>query len=116
MVNSGTPESKSTLKDPSAQSPLETAVKTKHMKSEQSMELLNYFDWLPDNANNKILDILCTFDEITVFKSSKPQKNLNNYMSEMVNKLTEDKCIYNEFMEAQHTLAIARKYSSNSLS
>ncbi len=85
------PESKSTLEEPPALSPSEASVKTKHMKSEERMELLNCFDWLPDNTHNKLLDTHHTFDKTIMFESSKPQKNLNNYISEMVTKLTEDK-------------------------
>ncbi len=73
------------------------------------MEILNYFGWLPDIACNKLLNTLCTFDT----ESSKPQKNLEDYMSEMANRSTEDKAhLYNEFMEAQIKQAVTKKYDS----
>jgi hypothetical protein len=72
------------------------------------MELLDYFDRLPEEAHNALLESLHMVNE---FKSSKPKKNLDDYMSEMVDKLPSKKaCLYDEFMEAQCQQATAKKY------
>jgi hypothetical protein len=67
------------------------------------MELLDYFDQLPEDACNALLEALCTAND---FESSKPKKNLDGYMSEMVDKLPLEKAhLYDEFMEARYQQA-----------
>jgi hypothetical protein len=78
------------------------------------MELLDYFDRLPEEAHNALLESLHMVNE---FKSSKPKKNLDGYMMEMIDKLPSEKaCLYDEFMEAQRQQATAKKYEGKLLS
>jgi hypothetical protein len=41
------------------------------MRFADSIELLDYFDWLPEDTRNALLKTLCTANE---FKSSNPTK------------------------------------------
>ncbi len=56
MVSTGTPEAKETdRKDHPDRSPLEMKVKTEREQSKDSMEMLAYFDKLPDNTREELL-------------------------------------------------------------
>ncbi len=60
MVSTCTPEAKETdCKDHPDGSPLEMKVKTECEKSKNSMEMLAYFDKLPDNTREELLSQLC---------------------------------------------------------
>jgi hypothetical protein len=60
MVSTGTPEAKETdREDHPDGSPLEMKVKTEREKSKNSMEMLAYFDKLPENTREELLSQLC---------------------------------------------------------
>ncbi len=69
-VMSGTPSSES-----SPASVAETKVMPKEMKSTECMEMLKYFDKLPDDARESLLEKLCTFNNSNDYKTT-PKRNL----------------------------------------
>ncbi len=88
MVSTGTPEAKETdRKDYPDGSPLEMKVKTEREQSKDSMEMLAYFDKLPDNTREELLSQLCLQDNPCASTTSElqPKKNLEEHRSEMDN-------------------------------
>jgi hypothetical protein len=84
MVSTDTPEAKETdHKDHPDGSPLEMKVKTECEKSKVSMEILAYFDKLPDNTRKELLSQLRLQGEPGASTASElqPKKNLEEYMS-----------------------------------
>ena len=63
MVDTGTPESKTEVKNPLNQSPPEPRVKSEHKKSEESMEMLKFFDHLSESQRKGVLKNLCRTGE-----------------------------------------------------
>ncbi len=114
MVNAGTPEAKEIdHKDHLDGSPLEMKVKTECEKSKDTMEMLAYFDKLPDNTCKELLSQLCLQGEPRASTASElqPKKNLEEYMSEMDNTRDTDKSrLYNEFIKTECKKAFDRKY------
>ncbi len=77
-------------------------VKTEREKSKDSMEMLVYFDKLPDNTFKELLSQLCLQGDprASTSSESQPKKNLEDYMSEMENASNADKSrLYDEFIE-----------------
>jgi hypothetical protein len=68
-------------------------VKTESEKSEDSMEMLAYFDKLPDNTGEELLSQLCLQGNPRASTASElqPKKNLEEYRSEMDNASYADK-------------------------
>jgi hypothetical protein len=114
MVSTGTPKAKETdHKDHPDGSPLEMKVKTEHEKSKDSMEMLAYFDKLPDNTRKELLSQLRLQGDprASTASESQPTKNHEEYMSEMDNASNTDKSrLYNEIIKTERKKAFDRKY------
>ncbi len=114
MVSTGTPKAKETnRKDHPDGSPLEMKVKTEREKSEDSMEMLAYFNKLPDNTREELLSQLCLQGDPRTSTASELQlkKNLEEYRSEMDNASNADKSrLYDDFIETQRNKAFDREY------
>ncbi len=114
MVSTGTPEAKKTdRKDHPDGSPLGMKVKTEREKSEDSMEMLAYFDKLPDNTREVLLSQLHVQGDPHASTASElqPKKNLEEYRSEMDNASNADKPrLYDDFIETQCKKAFDREY------
>jgi hypothetical protein len=122
MVSMGTPEAKETdREDHPDGSLLEMKVKTEHEKSKNSMEVLAYFDKLPDNTREELLSQLCLQGNPHASTASElqPKKNLDEYRSEIDSASDADKSrLYDDFIETQGKKAFDREYmgkSSNSI-
>ncbi len=106
----GMPELKTEEKDSLDQTPTETKPKSEHEKSEESMEMLKFFDCLSESAHKEVLKNLCrTGGE---GRDTKP-KNLSleetrSAMEEQSN--TEKACLYNNYMKTQRKKALAKRY------
>ncbi len=88
-------------------------MKTEHEKSENSMEILAYFDKLPDKTHEELLSQLRLQGDSRASTASElqPKKNLDVYMSEMDNASSADKLRpYDEFIKTEHKKAFDRKY------
>jgi hypothetical protein len=102
MVDMGTPESKTEAKDP-----LNQSLKYECEKSEESMEMLKFFDRLSESQRHKVPENLCKYKEN---EHEKP-KNLNKTYSAMENQSNKEKAhLYGKFMETQRKMAVAKKY------
>ncbi len=115
MVSTGTPEAKETIReDHPDRSPLEMKVKTEREQSEDSMEMLAYFDKLPDNTCEKLLSQLCLQGNPRASTASElqPKKNLEEYYrSEMDNASDTDKSrLYDDFIKTKCKKAFDREY------
>ncbi len=100
----GTPEFKTEEKDPLNQSPPELRVKSKCKKSEESMEMLKFFDCLSESQRQEVLENRCKDNKN---EREKP-KNLNKTYSGMENQSDKEKaCLYDKFMETQCKKAVA---------
>jgi hypothetical protein len=114
MVSTGTPKAKKTdREDHPDGSPLEMNVKTEREQSEDSMEMLAYFDKLPDNTREELLSQLCLQGNPRASTASElqPKKNLEEYRSEMDNASDADKSrLHDDFIETQHKKAFDREY------
>ncbi len=103
MVSTGTPEAKETdCEDHPDGSPWEMKVKTEREKSENSMEMLAYFDKLPDNTREELLSQLRLQGDLRASTASElqPKKNLEEYRSEMDNASDTDKSrLYDDFIK-----------------
>jgi hypothetical protein len=109
MADTGTPESKTEEKDPLKQSPPEPRVKSKREKSEESMEMLKFFNRLSESQHQEVLENLCK-DKVNEFE--KP-KHFNETYSAMENQSDKEKArLYDEFMETQHKKAVSMRYGS----
>jgi hypothetical protein len=110
MVSTGTPEAKETnCKGHPDGSPLEMKVKTEHEKSKNSMEMLAYFDKLPDNTREELLSQLCLQGDplASTASESQPIKNLEKYRLEMDNASDADKSrLYDDFIKTQRKKGI----------
>jgi hypothetical protein len=110
MENLGTPESKSEEKDSLDQTPTETKPKSDREKSEESLEMLKFFDFLSESAREEVLKNLCRTGGKG--RDMKP-KNLSfeetrSAMEEQSN--TEKAHLYNDYMETQCKKALAKRY------
>jgi hypothetical protein len=77
MVSTGTPKAKETdCKDHSDGSLLEMKVKTEHEQSEDSMEMLAYFDKLPDNTREELLNFTYKATHVQVRLQSCNQRRI----------------------------------------
>jgi hypothetical protein len=114
MVSTGTPKAKETnCKDHPDESPLEMKVKTEREKSKDSMDMLAYFNKLPDNTREELLSQLCLQCDPHASTASElqPKKNLEEYRSEMDNASDGDKSrLYDDFIETQHKKSFDREY------
>ncbi len=114
MVSTGTPKAKETNhKDHRDGSPLELKVKTEREQSEDSMEMLSYFDKLPDNTREELLSQLCLQGNPCASTASElqPKKNLEENRSELDNASNADKSrLYDDFIETQCKKAFDREY------
>jgi hypothetical protein len=114
MVSTVTPEATETdPEDHPDKSPLEMKVKTEREKSKDSMEMLAYFDKLPDKTRKELLSPLCLQGDPCASTASElqPKKNLEEYMSEMDNARDADKSrLYDVFIETQCKMAFDREY------
>ena len=97
--------------------PCATQVKSEHEKSKETIELLDFFNRLPDGACDELLDQLCLLkDSNKLFckptnlkapsamadKSDDNPKNLEEAYSAMENKSKAKKArLYDEFLETQ---------------
>jgi hypothetical protein len=112
MVSTGTPEAKETNHNNHPDgSPLEMKVKTEREKSEDSMEMLAYFDKLP--GKEELLSQLCLQGDPRASTASElqPKKNLEEYMSEIDNASNADKSrLYNEFINTEREKRFDREY------
>ncbi len=80
-------------------------VKTECEKSKDSMEMLAFFNKLPDKTHEELLSQLCLQGDprASTASESQPKKNLEEYMSEMDNASNADKSrLYDEFIKTQH--------------
>jgi hypothetical protein len=111
MVDMGTPESKTEEKNSLDQTPTETRPKSERKKSEESMEILKFFDCLSESTCKKVLKNLCRTGE---GRDTKP-KNLSfdKTCSAMENQSNTEKArLYDDFMETQRKKAFAKRYVS----
>jgi hypothetical protein len=109
MVDTGMPESKTEEKNSLDQTPTETRPKSEREKSEESMEMLKFFDCLSESAREEVLKNLCRTGER---RDMKP-KNLsfNETCSAMENQSDMEKAhLYDNFMETQRKKALAKRY------
>ncbi len=113
MVSTGTPEAKeNNRKDHPDGSLLEMKVKTECEQSEDSMEMLAYFDKLPDNTHEELLSQLCLQGDLraSTASESQPKKNLEKYRSEIDNASNADKSrLYDDFIKTQCKKAFDRE-------
>jgi hypothetical protein len=110
MVDTGAPESKTEEKDSLDQTPIETKPKSEREKSEESMEMLKFFDCLSESACEEVLKNLCrTGGE---GRDTKP-KNLSfeETRSAMEDQSVMEKArLYEDYMETQCKKACAKRY------
>jgi hypothetical protein len=95
-----------------------TPVKTERMKSNDSMEMLKFFDLLPESAREEILKNLCR--NATEFTKDKDEEEelpvdmkstVEDYKSAIEGKSDGEKAsLYDEYIEAQHKKAHTKKY------
>ena len=95
-----------------------TPIKTERMKSNDSMEMLKFFDLLPEGAQEEILKNLCR--NATEFTKDEDEEEelpvdtkstVNDYNSAMVGKSDGEKVsLYDEYIEAQRKKAHTKKY------
>jgi hypothetical protein len=97
-------------KDSLDRTPTETKPKSERKKSEESMEMLKFFDCLPESAHEEVLENLCrTGGE---GRDMKP-KNLSfeETLSAMEEQSDMEKArLYDNYMETQHKKALAKRY------
>ncbi len=93
----------------------ETPVKTEKMKSNDSMEMLKFFDLLPEGAREKILKNLCRNSELN--KDGKEdfavdtKSTVKDYRLAMEGKSEEEKAgLYDDYIEVQRKQALTKKY------
>ena len=114
MVSMGTPKAKETdHEDHPDGSLLEVKVKTECEKSKDSMEMLAYFNKLPEKTREEILSQLRLQGDphASTASESQTKKNLGEYMSEMDNASNAYKSrLYDEFIETQCKNAGAKRY------
>jgi hypothetical protein len=114
MVSTDTPDAKKTnCKDHPDRSPLEMKVKTECEKSKVTMEMLAYFDKLPDRTHEELWSQHCLQGNPHASMASElqPKKNLEEYRSEMNNASNANKSRpYDEFIETQRKKAFDREY------
>ncbi len=114
MVSMGTPKAKETdHEDHPDGSLLEVKVKTECEKSKDSMEMLAYFNKLPEKTREEILSQLRLQGDphASTASESQTKKNLGEYMSEMDNASNAYKSrLYDEFIETQCKKAFDREY------
>jgi hypothetical protein len=110
MVDTGGPESKTEEKDSLDRTPTETKPKSECVKSEESMEMLKFFDCLSESAREEVLKNLCrTGGE---GRDTKP-KNLSfeETCSAMEEQSVMEKArLYDDYMETQCEKACAKRY------
>ncbi len=95
-----------------------TPVKTERMKSNNSMEMLKFFDLLPEGAQEEILKNLCrNATEFTKDKNKEEELpvdtklTVEDYKSAMEGKSDGEKAsLYDEYIEAQCKKAHTKKY------
>ncbi len=101
------------------ESPVKTTpVKTERMKSNDSMEMLKFFDLLPEGAREGILKNLCR--NATEFTKDEGEEEellvdtkltVKDYKSAMEGKSDREKAsLYDEYIEAQRKKAHTKKY------
>jgi hypothetical protein len=85
------------------------------MKSNDSMEVLKFFDLLPEGAREEILKNLCRNAELN--KDGKEdfavdtKLTVEDYRSAMEGKSEGEKAsLYDDYIEAQHKQALTKKY------
>ncbi len=114
MVSMGTPKAKETNREDHPDgSPLKMKVKTECDKLEDSMEMLAYFDKLPDNTREELLSQLRLQGDPRASMASElqPKKNLEEYRLEMDNASDADKSrLYDDFIKTQCKKAFDREY------
>ncbi len=104
----GTPESKTEEKDSLNQTPTETRPKSEREKSEESMEMLKFFDCLSESACKEVLKNLCRTRE----RDTKPKNlSLDKTRSAMEYQSNTEKArLYDDFMGTQRKKALAKRY------
>jgi hypothetical protein len=109
MVDRGMPELKTEEKNSLDQTPIETRPKSECKKSEESMEMLKFFDCLSESTCKEVLKNLCRTGE---GRYTKP-KNLffDKTCSAMENQSDMEKAhLYNDLIETQRKKALAKRY------
>jgi hypothetical protein len=89
-------------------------VKSKYTKSAESMELLNFFDALPDNQHDALLETLRRGSKNNGKEDflERSKETLEDYRSAMEDKSKEEKAdLYDEYIKAQCKKANAKKHS-----
>jgi hypothetical protein len=117
-MEGGSPESYEKVQMEEHEDEGETPVKTERMKFNNSMEMLKFFDLLPEGAQEEILKNLCrnatkfTKDEDKEGELPVDMKStVEAYKSAMEGKSDGEKAsLYDEYIEAERKKAYTKKY------